>query len=78
MVRGRTILAALCSLPILLVTAAWMPATAQPVPAPTSGPLPPPARAACPVTLPSTDAPPGVPRPSGPSYFGNGALWTVL
>jgi len=78
MARGRTIMVLLCSWPILLIAAAATPATAQPVTAPMSAPLPPPARAACPVTLPITDAPPGEPDPSEPTYYGNGALWTVL
>lgn len=44
---------------------------------PTSAPLPRPAALACPVTLPTTSVPPGVPPPPEPSYYGNGALWTA-
>lgn len=65
--RGRALAVVLCVWPIVLIAAA--------MPAPTSAPLPPPP---CPVTLPTSGAPPNVPAPPEPMHYGNGALWTVL
>lgn len=78
--RGQAMALLFWSLPIVLIAttlASWQTgAMVQPVPIPTSAALPPPPR--CPVTLPTSDAPPGIPAPSEPMYHGNGELWTTL
>ncbi len=72
----------LCCWVVAPVAAGSMPGQAaaegQPGRVPTSAPLPPPPQRTCAATLPTSDAPPGIPEPSEPVYYGNGELWTTL
>ncbi|MBA3644446.1 MAG: hypothetical protein H0W59_10320 [Chloroflexia bacterium] len=79
--RWRTMALLLCCWSIFLTALAstsWQAATAEPVLAPTSAPPPLPPKRACPISLPTSEVPPGHIKPSEPIYHGNGALWTVL
>jgi len=79
--RRRTMALVLWFWPIVLVAALtpWqVAATSQSDPAPTSIALPPPPQPNCPVTLPTSDPPPGHVKPTEPIYHENGELWTVL
>ncbi|HEV2124313.1 MAG TPA: hypothetical protein VGW38_16285 [Chloroflexota bacterium] len=88
MTRGWAIALAVCSLSVLLVAAALPPwqaaAIGQPVPAPTSAPLPSPlaplagSRRSCPVTEPNGDMPPGAGSLSYIGGYGSDVLWTNL
>lgn len=74
----------LCCWVVAPVAATSTPARAaegRPVVAPTSAPLPPPPplpQRTCAVTLPTRNAPPGIPEPPEPVYYDNGDLWTTL